>query len=98
MSNDNSAMREELARRLYEARYGAVDPGWSVYDGDAAWLRDDVKLWLPVADEVIRQMEWARRHTITPGWTMDISVPEFPRKIVFNQYDELSLAPKDWTP
>ena len=90
------SMREQLAQRLFEARYGKVDEGFTRYDGEASWMQDTEKLWCDVADECIRQMEWAyaKGHN-------DSGVT----KIVPNAYllseaipEHLTLAPDDWKP
>ena len=52
------------------------------------------EVWFEIADEALRHAEWARRETITPGWTMELG--EIPKKIVINQLNPLTLAPKDW--
>ena len=71
-----SNLREELADQLFRAWHAAV-PGSNG--------------WLLVADECIRQMEWARRECVIPfqpdydECEIDYSAP-------------LTLAPKDWQP
>lgn len=76
------SLREQLARRL--AKISEDQPYLDDFDAD------ENPAWGALADEVIRQMEWARINCadlIAPEGTMDVDtmVP-------------LTLAPPEWKP
>lgn len=70
------SLREELARRLYKATYPELEP------------HNASDLWLLIADECIRQMEWARE---TVPMTKTLAA-------TFRDLVPLTLAPEDWKP
>ena len=78
------SLREELAAVLWEARWKRIETGSGI-KGNRFPDIDDVgqRAWLDVADECIRQMEWARASS--PGKDYGRTPP-------------LTLAPEDWKP
>ena len=98
-------LREKVARRLVqvlmeslgakEQALGILPPGgkisWGTKPDPDVFPSMPSLDFLPVADEVIRQMEWARIETtfVTPGADYD----EW--HVGFN---DLTLAPPDWKP
>lgn len=94
-----SDLRHQVAEALYLAFWHA-DP--KVPTEAAVWMAATKKMesgkpideaWLSVADEAIRQMEWARRHCgeyfVVPG-NME------PGKLVPLEEISLTLAPPEW--
>ena len=90
-------LQEQLARRLgyvYRLTHGWQEP--EVHWGDRGTITEttyhnvwaEQAVWLKVADECIRQMEWAAangfNHCCSRG--------------LHNPLDPMTLAPEDWKP
>lgn len=52
----------------------------------------------PVADECIRQMEWARRSSVNPGYVIKLAHHLVPLDHATGERLPLTAAPEDWTP
>jgi hypothetical protein len=110
------SLREDLARRLVQVvllSNGGVEgpeptiakPGEiafsRVHDPDTFPLMSSFD-FLPLADEVLRQMEWARRHNVTvmaehPEWLKETRGPNHPCPMCGSTpTGPLTLAPDGW--
>ena len=89
-----SDLREKLAGRLFDvvqkARHAPIDPATMYVD--AQWTE-----YAALADECIRQMEWAREAALVsvsePGRDWAENRREHP-----DRYPSLTSAPDDWRP
>jgi len=93
------SQREGLARRLgyvYRKTSGWQEPEvhWGDRDGEDERDQNAQRLtWLRVADECIRQMEWARK-----GWLERIDSNGSRFYMTAPPQSPLTLAPDDWKP
>ncbi|HLE28138.1 MAG TPA: hypothetical protein VI793_08480 [Anaerolineales bacterium] len=87
------SLREELALRLQ-------DVGADVPTNDLGGIDLNTKeIALAVADECIRQMDWARRMVEVPSghtYVTQVVLPDGTHRNVENL--RLTLAPRDWKP
>ena len=81
------SLREDLARRLTGILNGTMVHTETSPEGFPGMTRADMG---PVADECIRQMEWARQKT-TYVTSIDYDEDEV-------AWGDLTLAPPDWKP
>lgn len=93
---DVSDLREELAKRLYDS---ATHQNWTLLKDNPSppWDKSGSisrEWWRNIADECIRQMEWARRERSLPLWKY--SSDQIDNVIV--GWVPLTLAPPDWQP
>ena len=89
------SLREDLAKRLAKVLNGAIVRAETTPEGFPGMTRADMG---PVADECIRQMEWARqrcgRESAPPTYTEYGSRPIHG----MGALKTLTLAPPDWNP
>lgn len=92
-----SDLREQLANRLANVGGGTICVGENDFGAHA--FRENLEKWLALADECIRQMEWARRKCARPRRD-DHKDPSMPSAVfhIPGTYVDLTLAPEDWKP
>lgn len=89
-----SDLREQLANRLANVGGGTICVGENDFGAHA--FRENLEKWLALADECIRQMEWARTECVGERWGGDGR--DGTRHIVDRSELLLTLAPEDWKP
>lgn len=102
------SLREEIAAKMVNIFMPRVTDALP-YEQLHQWQKEP---WLKLADEAIRQMEWARRHRadkdINNGFKVEPSAElleraKTDRRVCTSSYYEfpyvpLTLAPEDWSP
>lgn len=87
------SLREDLARRLYEAHWA---PTVALVGRAAVPFENQPdanrEAWCVAADECIRQMEWARRQGAD---SVEASIIEIE---LAKEHGTITLAPPDWKP
>lgn len=97
-------LREQIARRIASIKWpGLADPlNETVADKEIDSAQGNMATWGDVADEVIRQMEWASQEAFNRTITEPIAIDQnkFPgmNGVRILGKRDLTLAPKDWSP
>lgn len=92
---EDLSLREEMARRLIEVGNSAYD---QIKNEDRIQAGAAFRLYYGIlADEVIRQMEWARREC-GEYFRIPSGVTPEPGKLIPLEEVPLTLAPEDWKP